>query len=186
MMNAPTPPQSLSDYVTGTVVADSGCEQNRQAVERFLVDELGYEKGDIRVDFPIAFEIGEGVVYRSALDLAVFVEGRPFMVVKTAAGSIDSWERMALAAARIISDTPARLAVSSDGSEAVILDAETGKRFGRGMSAIPPKNDAARLMGPTPPPSIPQDRLYRERLIFRSYDRDVVNTSRLKGDQPAA
>lgn len=184
MMTSPASSQSLLDYVTGKSVPDSGCEQNRQAVERFLVDELGYEKSDIRVDFPLSFEIGEGVIYRSAVDLLVFVEGRPFMTVKTAAGSIDSWERMALAAARIISETPARLAVSSDGADAVILDAETGKRYGRGLSAIPPKNDAARLLSPAPP--MPQDRLYRERLIFRSYDRDVVNTSRLKGDHPSA
>lgn len=183
MMTSPAHPKSLLDYVTGKTVPDSGCEQNRQAVERFLVDELGYEKSDIRVDFPLSFEIGEGVIYRSAVDLLVFVEGRPFMTVKTAAGSIDSWERMALAAARIISETPARLAVSSDGKDAVILDSETGKRFGRGLSAIPPKNDASRLLSPTPP--IPRDRLYRERLIFRSYDKDVVNAAYLRGDHPA-
>ena len=36
-----------TDYVTGKEIPNIGAEQNRQAVERFLVEKKGFSKQDI-------------------------------------------------------------------------------------------------------------------------------------------
>ena len=60
------------DFVTGEQVPDMGAEANRQAVERILVNRLGYEKKDVAVDVDIEMSIS-GEPYRSQIDLVVSV-----------------------------------------------------------------------------------------------------------------
>ena len=40
----------LTDYVTGKEVPNIGAEENRQTVERYLVEKKGFSKQDIGVD----------------------------------------------------------------------------------------------------------------------------------------
>ena len=51
------PYKLITDYITGKEVPNIGAEENRQALERFLVEEKGYFKEDIEVDVDI--EIGD-------------------------------------------------------------------------------------------------------------------------------
>ena len=44
----------IRDFVTGREVPNVGAEENRQAVEKFLVEQKGYQKEDIKVDVDIA------------------------------------------------------------------------------------------------------------------------------------
>jgi hypothetical protein len=167
-------PDTLVDFVTGKTVPNIGPEANRQAVERFLVNEKGYGRDDIIVDAPIEVEIdGEG--YRSAVDLVLRIEGVPLMAIKCAAGSLGSREREIVSAARLFADRPLPVAVVSDGSTAIVLDTKTGKKRGTGLSAIPSREEALALARKTPLPPIPPERLVRERLVFRSYDSMNVN-----------
>ena len=136
---------TLTDYVTGRTVPNIGAEENRQAVERVLVESKGFAKTDIEVGVPIALPI-QGAVYRSRLDLVVRVDGEPAMVVTCAAGAIGSWERQTLAAARLIEPLPAPCAVVSDGRTASVLDASSGRRLGDSLEAIPSKSDARRIL----------------------------------------
>ena len=171
----------LIDHVTKKKVPNVGAEQNRQAVERFLVGEKGYSPQDIRVDAPIRFDI-KGEEYGSAADLAVGAGKNLVMVFKIAAGSLGSREREALAAARLLEDAPAPLAVVSDGRTAIVLDGVTGKKTGEGLSAIPSKQEAGKMFS-APLPPLPEKRLEKERIIFRSYDSMNVNLGRkLKAD----
>ncbi len=172
-------PETLTDLVTGLAVPDVGAERRRQDVERFLLEKKGWDRAEIRVDFPVNFELPGMGAFHSAVDLALFLEGAPFLAVKVAAGSIDSWERMALAAARIMAAVPAPLAAVCDGRQALILDAATGRRFGRGMEMIPHRDEApALLAGRAPSEPLPPERIKLERIIFRSYDADLVNRAR--------
>ncbi len=164
----------IQDYATGKEIPRIGAEENRQAVERFLVEEKGYDKTDIEIDIPIELTVN-GTPYRSKIDLAVRVAGERWMVIKCAAGSLGSREREVVSAARLLDKTQIPLAVASDGSDAILLDTVTGKRIGYGMKAIPSKAEAASRAAETPRVPYPEARMEKEKLIFRTYDMENVN-----------
>lgn len=175
---------TLVDYITGETVPDVGAEANRQAVERFLVEQKGYLRSDIAVDLEVMMEVG-GSRYRSSVDLVVSVPllKRPeasvqIMVFKCAAGSLGSREREILSAARLINGTyQIPLAVASDGVTAIVLDTLTGKKWGQGLDAIPSRQATGKLVNTLVYQPLPADRLEREKLIFRSYDSLNVNVA---------
>jgi hypothetical protein len=167
-------PDNLVDFITGRTVPNIGPEANRQAVERFLVEKKGYGREDVIVDAPIEMEI-EGDLYRSTIDLVLQIEGKPLIAVKCAAGSIESREREIVSAARLFSDTPLPLAVVSDGSNAIVLNTQTGKKVGKNLTEIPSRQEASMLAQKPPLPPIPPEKLTRQKLVFRSYDSMNVN-----------
>ncbi len=170
------PYNTLVDFVTGKVIADIGAEANRQAVERYLVNAKGFAKEDIAVDVDISLEIA-GELYHSRLDLVVSPDdGRnQFMVLKCPAGSLGSWEREILAAARLLDTYQIPLSVVSDGKSAIVLDTVTGKKVGEGLQSIPSKKEAQEKLGAITLRPLPAERIEREKLIFRSYDSMKVN-----------
>ncbi|MGD9016412.1 MAG: type I restriction enzyme HsdR N-terminal domain-containing protein [Desulfobacterales bacterium] len=161
----------ITDYVTGHDVPDIGAEANRQAVERFLVDDRGYRRRDIRVDTPVELTIG-GAPYRSKIDLMIWVDGedKAAVMIKCAAGSLGSREREVVSAARILLGYQVPIAVAADGVSAVVLDTVSGKRIGSGMSAIPSKSELMGRLSILRFHPYPEDRVEREKLIYRSYD----------------
>lgn len=171
------PYTSLIDFVTGREVPNIGAEENRQAVERYLVEQKGYDRTDITVDVVIALDV-RGDIYRSQVDLVVTVDRVRFMVIKCAAGALGSWERQTLAAARLLSDHQIPYAVVSDGKTALLTDSTTGKKIGEGLEAIPSKMEACRMLSTASLQPLPEERREREGLIFRTYDRESVNVQR--------
>jgi hypothetical protein len=171
------PISTVIDFVTGEQVPDIGAESNRQALERILVNTLGYEKKDVAVDVDI--EIGiSGEPYRSQIDLVVSVDNGRFMAVKCAAGSLSSREREILAAARLLDTYQIPLSIVSDGKTAIVLDTATGKKIGEGLHMIPAKAQAREIIQSAGLQPLAPDRIEREKLIFRSYDSMNVNVRR--------
>jgi hypothetical protein len=165
---------TLIDFVTGREIPDIGAEANRQAFERILVEQKGFEKGDIAVDAPLALVVaGEG--YNSRVDLVVSAGGRPMMAVKCAAGSLGSREREILAAARLLENYQIPVSVVTDGRDATVLDTFSGERLGEGIDAVPPKDELTRMSEEQQRVPFPEKRLEREKLIFRTYDMENVN-----------
>ena len=169
----------ITDFVTGREVPNVGAEENRQAVEKFLISEKGYSKEDIQVDVDLAITVA-GEPYRSQVDLVVSPDGgrTRFMVIKCAAGSLGSREREIVAAARLLDEYQIPRAVVSDGQSAVVLDTVAGKKIGDGLDAIPSRQQAidelqSLILTPFPP-----ERREREKLIFRTYDIENVNVQR--------
>ena len=154
----------------------------RQARKRVLNAAKGYRGANVVVDAPLAFEVA-GEHYRSRIDLLVMAGQplRPFMAIKCAAGSLGSREREIVSAARIY-DPAAQipLAVVSDGQQAIVLDAVSGRKLAEGMAAIPDYQEANRRAGRGDAMPYPPERMERERLIFRSYDQLNVNVARPK------
>ena len=175
-----TNPDTIIDFITGETVPHVGPEVNRQQVERYLVEEKKFRREEIEVDTPISVEI-DGEVYRSTVDLVIRIGGRPLIAVKCAAGSLGSREREIVSAARLLAEPPLPLAVVSDGREATVLDAVTGKKKASGMAAIPSREEALDLARETPNPPVPAERLAREKLVFRSYDSMNVNVRNRNG-----
>ena len=44
----------ITDFITGKEIPNVGAEENRQAVEHFLVEEKGYLKAEIEIDVEIS------------------------------------------------------------------------------------------------------------------------------------
>ena len=168
---------TVIDFVTGEQVPDMGAESNRQALERILVNTLGYEKKDVAVDVDIEMSIS-GEPYRSQIDLVVSVDSVRFMAVKCAAGSLGSREREILAAARLLDTYQIPLSIVSDGKTAIVLDTITGKKIGEGLHIIPAKAQAREIIQSASLQPLALERIEREKLIFRSYDSMNVNVRR--------
>lgn len=169
----------ITDFVTGQAVPNIGAEENRQAVARYLVAVKGYAREDIEVDVDFAINVG-GELYRSQADLVVSADGGQtrFMLIKCAAGSLGSRERETLAAARLLDRYQIPVAVVSDGKTAVVLDTLSGQKTGQGLTAIPSKEQAREKLKSLELQAFPAERLEREKLIFRTYDRENVNVPR--------
>lgn len=166
----------ITDFVTGKSIIDIGPEANRQAVEKYLVNEKGYAREDIIVDMELSLNIA-GKLYHTKLDLVVVVDGSPFMVIKCAAGSLGSREREVVYAARVAQENPIPIAVASDGKTALVFDAATRNQIGQGLEAIPSPEQAKHFILKTETISLSAERREREKIIFRSYDMMNVNTA---------
>jgi len=171
------PVDVIIDFITGKEIPDVGPEANRQRVERVLVEQKGYAKEDIEVDVPLEIEIG-GKDYRSNVDLVVSLDGKRLMAVKCVAGSLGSREREIVAASRLLNKYQIPFSVASDGKTAIVLDTVSGKKMGEGLNAIPSKEEIKKSSAATQLEPLPQKRLEKEKLIFRSYDSMNVNVRR--------
>jgi len=169
MPNTLKPFLMLEDFITGRRVPNIGAEENRQALERYLVERKGYARADIEVDVPIEMEIA-GESYRSAVDLVVGVGRRRMIAFRCAAGSIGSYEREILAAARLLNDYQVPWAAASDGKDAVVLDTVSGRRVGAGLDSIPARVELEARLPAIEFKALPEDRRLREQLIFRTDD----------------
>ena len=167
----------ITDYITGQKVPNIGAEANRQVVERYLVEEKGFKKQDIQVNVPIHMQIADQT-YRSHVDLVVAIDGRKFITIKCAPGSLGSREREIVSAARLLDIYPVPLALVSDGKSAILLDAASGRKIGEGMAAIPSRNELLNQFKEVSLEPLTGDRREREKLIFRSYDSMNVNVIR--------
>jgi hypothetical protein len=177
MLDKPKPYSMLTDYITGKEVPNIGAEENRQQVERFLVETKGYDKDDIEVDADLRFTLGDEEVY-SNVDLVVSVSGNRFMILRCVPGSLVSRQRETLAAGRLLDEYQVPFSVVTDGKDAALLDTVTGDVLDHGMNAIPSKEEAVERMKEITLQPFPQERLARERIVFRSYDEMNINVQR--------
>lgn len=176
-VHIPKPFRLITDFVTGEKIPDVGAEANRQTIERILATEKGYTKKDIEVDAPLEVTIGNEP-YRSSVDLVISVDGTRYMAIKCAPGSLGSREREIVSAARLLDEYQIPVSVVSDGKTAVVLDTVSGKKMGEGLDAIPSKKALQETAKSLELQSLPEKRLEREKLIFRSYDSMNVNVGR--------
>ena len=165
---------TLKDYITGKEVPNVGAEENRQAFEKYLVEEKGYQKSDLEIDAPLEIDI-RGKTYRAAVDIVVALGGRRLMAVKCAAGSIGSREKEILSAAKLLENYQIPLAVVSDGRKAIIMETVSGKYLGEGLDAIPGREELAGRFTDEDFQPVPAKRLEQVKLVFRSYDSMNVN-----------
>ena len=81
--NISKPYDVIIDYITGKEIPNIGAEENRQRMERILIEEKGYAREDVEVDAPMHLVIGEET-YDSVADLVVRIQGKRFMLIKFA------------------------------------------------------------------------------------------------------
>ncbi|MBW2367339.1 MAG: type I restriction enzyme HsdR N-terminal domain-containing protein [Deltaproteobacteria bacterium] len=169
--------ETIIDFVTGASMPLVGAEANRQATEKILVNEKGYSKENIAVDVDLELTIA-GQPYQAQIDLVVSVAGKRVMVVKCVAGSLGSREREVVAAARLLDAYQIPFAVATDGKSAVTLDTVSGRKMGEGIQSIPSRQVILDRFDSISWSPYPEQRLEREKLIFRTYDLGNVNVQR--------
>ena len=155
---------SLRDYLTGEELTDTDDERIRQQLARMMVEEKGYAKGDLEPCRCVETLFSSQFV-RSTITLTVSLDGKRFMIIRYAPGSLVTRERSAIAAARVLEDTyQIPLAVVTNGRDAELLDTVTGKVLATGMEAIPDYQQARELL-----PTL----VFRERMETKKREREL-------------
>jgi len=175
--NNQKPYEMITDYITGNEIPNVGAEENRQAVEKFLVEQKNYSPSEIILNADINLQIGLDR-YQSQIDILVRIHDQSVMVINCVAGSLGSHERETIAAARLLESNQIPVSVVSDGTNALIRNVITGKKIGDGLLMIPSREDAIQILYQYTPTPIPDNRIEREKLVFRTYDSMKINVSR--------
>ena len=165
---------TITDYITGQSVKNIGPEASRQIFEKFLVQDKGWAKEDIKVDEKIIVQF-KGKDYISKIDLIVFCNDKAFMAITCVAGSIGSYEREILSGARLIFDYQIPFAVSTDARDAIIMDTLSGKKYGQGLNAIPSREKAFEMIKSLEYQPYDENKKKREMIIYRSFNMEKVN-----------
>jgi len=162
------------DFLTGEDLADTDDERRRQRIARFLVERLGYGKDEITPRLTITTSFA-GRTSVSRIDFAVKLEGREFMLIRYAPGSLVSRERAAVAAARVlVPDYRVPLVVVTNGQDAELLDSGDGGVLARGLAAIPARNSALDMMNDLEfSPFFDEGKRERELRILNAFDFEV-------------
>jgi hypothetical protein len=134
-----------------------------------LREKKGYRPEDVRKGMAFEVTLGQEVFWSSA-DFIVSVEGKMGMIIKCAAGSLDSRERQAVAAARVIASPPVPVAVVADPVNAEVLDVATGKVTGEGFGAIPTKEQLRSIIAEMAMQPLDPKRLEKEKRILLAFD----------------
>lgn len=148
---------------------ESLASEARRMVEYLLIEKKGYAKEDVRMGIAFEVVLGTEAVWSSA-DFLVSVDGRSGMLIKCAAGSLDSRQRHAVAAARVIASPPLPVAVVADPENADVLDVATGKVVGTGFGAIPVKEQLRAILAAAGLKTLAPDRVEKEKRILLAFD----------------
>lgn len=164
----------INDYITGKPVRNVGPEASRQIFEKFLVEEKGFDKTDIKVDESIIVQF-KGEDYPSFIDLIALIDKKAVMAITCVAGSIGSYEREILAGARLVYDYQIPFAVTTDARDAIVMDTLTGKTIAQGLDGILSKPDFIDRMDTLAFEAFDKTREEREMIIYRSFNLEKVN-----------
>ncbi|MHB1015297.1 MAG: type I restriction enzyme HsdR N-terminal domain-containing protein [Desulfurivibrionaceae bacterium] len=128
---------NLADYVTGEPLVDTDDERYRQKLARLLVEERGFAKNELEMRRRIETLFNHQFV-ASKIDIVVSIADQRVMVVRYGPGSLVTRERPAIAAARVLEENQLiPLVVVTNGEDAELLNARTGKVLNTGLAAIP-------------------------------------------------
>jgi len=141
----------------------------RSMVGYLLQEKKGYAPEEIRKGLAFEVQLGGETAWSSA-DFLVSLNNRPAMVIKCAAGSLDSRERQAVAAARVIASPPLPIAVVADPVSAEVLDVASGKVVGEGFGAIPTEEQLQAIVAEQKTMPLDPKRLEKEKRILLAFD----------------
>ena len=148
---------------------ESLAAEARKMVSYLLVEKKGYLPEDIEKSVVFEVKLGQETLY-SSVDFLISISGKKAMVIKCAAGSLDSRERQAVAIARLIGSPPVPVAVVADPVNAEVLDVATGKVVGEGFGAIPVRDRIIRMLSESSSQPLPLDRIEKEKRILLAFD----------------
>ncbi|MGD9023083.1 MAG: type I restriction enzyme HsdR N-terminal domain-containing protein [Deltaproteobacteria bacterium] len=157
------------DFITGETLIDTIDERARQEIARFLVNEKGYLKEDIRVRRPIALDV-DGNKGTFIVNFVVHVSGKAFMIIIFGPGSLVSRERPALAAARLVEPYTVPFTVVTNGRSAEVLETQSGHVIAEGLENIPSKEQALERFKTVVFETLAGKHMDRERRILYAFE----------------
>jgi hypothetical protein len=112
---------TIQDYLSGQEIEATTYEDLRQAIVQMVVERKGYPKEHIQSKIQIRFNV-EGKIFSRSVDLVIYSpSGEPLLIVLFCAGEVETFIRETVAAARLLPDTPAKLALVTDTNQALLL-----------------------------------------------------------------
>jgi hypothetical protein len=141
----------------------------RKMMHFLLLEKKGYAAEEVERSVIFTLTLGAETAH-SSVDFLVTLNGKKAMVVKCSAGSLDSRERQAVAAARLLSVPPVPFAVVSDPEHAEFLDTATGKVIGEGFGAVPVREELLKLLADIDAKPLAPERIEKEKRILLAFD----------------
>ncbi|MCX5863805.1 MAG: type I restriction enzyme HsdR N-terminal domain-containing protein [Deltaproteobacteria bacterium] len=161
---------SLVDYVTGEPLVDTDDERYRQKLARLLVEERGFAKDELTMRRRIETLFAHQFV-ASKIDIVVSIANQRVMVLRYGPGSLVTRERPAIAAARVLEENQMiPLVVVTNGEDAELLDARTGKVLATGLGAIPTREAVIAMLPSLDFSPVPPERREPELRILNAFD----------------
>ena len=161
---------SLVDYVTGEPLVDTDDERYRQKLAQMLVTEKGFAKNELEMRRRIETLFAHQFV-ASRIDIVVSIGDQRVMVLRYGPGSLVTRERPAIAAARVLEENQMiPLVVVTNGEDAELLDARTGKVLATGLAAIPAREAVLAMLPGLDFRPIASERREPELRILNAFD----------------
>ena len=126
-------------------------------------DEASMKQGE---SFVLATEEGD---LRIPIEVLVYLDERPALLVKCVRGHLSTRERASLALARLLAETPIPFAIVANERDAAVFDTVTGKAVGQGYDAFPGPKEAEQRLRDSSDVRIPSAQRERERRILHTY-----------------
>jgi len=166
---------TITDYLTGETLEATTYEDLRQAMARLLVEEKGYPKERLAPRVAVTIPI-EGRDYSRLLDLVAYNDqAQPLLALLFCPGVVTTYNREALASARLLSPRSAPLVVVTDTKEAIVLETATGALLGEGLMAVPHWQRLQELAAAHPPLEMTAERRERESRILYAYSESLYD-----------
>lgn len=161
----------IADYLTGETLDDTLDERYRQQLARRLVEHCGYAKSEVRSRVKFFIRAGEKQAW-IPIDFAVEIDGQTVMIVRFGPGSLVTRHRPALAASRLLAKRQVPRVVVTNGEDADILDGVDGTVVGRGLTAIPHRNEMRKIVRSTTRRNISPKQADVESRLLYAFDVD--------------
>ena len=129
----------LQDVLTGRMITDTHDERYRQRVARLLIEQKGYQKDEIRAQFPLIVKADDKCA-RMPVTFVVAIGDYKAMIIHYGPGSLVTRRRPSLAMGRLVADYQIPVVVVTNGEDAEILDGASGKVVATGLDGIPHKH----------------------------------------------
>lgn len=160
----------IEDYLSGRDIEATTYEDIRQAIIKLLVEQKGYPRECLKPRVPIAMTV-DGRRYENSVDLEVVsTHGQPLLVLIFCAGEVETYARQCVAAARLLPDGPARLAVVTDTRKALLLQVADGSQLeGTSYTALPDWERLLELSAEAPAYELDERKRAAEERLFYAF-----------------
>ncbi len=150
---------------------DPAAQDVRNAIRLHVVEVLvqkGFSKNRMVFNETFRLQTDEGELC-IPVEIVVYVQGRPSLLVKCIDGNLAAREQASLALARLYPGGPVPFAVVANESDALVMDSETRKTIGFALSGIPGVSAVRSCLRAMQPSSPDDEKMEREKRILATY-----------------
>ena len=164
-------------------LSDFGMTQVQSRLIEFLTSEKGYSEKDLELNKVYNVVLSDGITENSfnvKADIVVRLNNTSLFIVKCVMSSMESWERHSAAFCRVVEPNQVPYAVVTDGEDARMIDAVSGKLLSLGLDSIPSKDEALVLLKETVFCPFSRERCEKEKRILHAFDAITCSTVSVK------